>query len=110
MARWTKARILEHSQRIPELRADPAGPYAHHSAKLRAAHASGKHPGFGQRTRMSEEERREHARLVTMRYRARKAGNPIARDMLPAKQSDTSAWSVAEAWRPLDALLATRVG
>jgi hypothetical protein len=105
MARWTASRRKAHSKRIKALRADPAGPYAQAAARLAQSHADGRHPGFGRdRTRMTDEERREAQRLATMRWRARRDGRPITKNMLP--KTDTVAWSVAEAGKRLDAPLA----
>jgi hypothetical protein len=100
-AKWTPARRIAHSKRIRELRADPNGAYADAPRKLSEAHRAGKHPGFGQRTCMTGEQRREAGRLATMRYRARKAGKRVTRNMFPARPS----WpSVADACARLDAL------
>jgi hypothetical protein len=107
MARWTASRRKAHSKRIRALRADPAGPYRDHSAKLAQAHADGRHAG-SQRPKMTEAQRREHARPAQRRFRAKQTGKRITKDMYPVMLPKTDiggAWpSVAEAGRRIDAL------
>jgi hypothetical protein len=75
IARWTPERRKAHSKRIKALRAlGASGPYRDLGDKLRAAHRDGRHRGFGERTRMSDDERREAQRQATARWRARRRG------------------------------------
>jgi len=100
--KWSDQRKRAHSARIKALRADPVGPYADAPRKLSEAHKAGKHPGFGERTCMTDEQRRKSARLAQIRYRARQAGKRITQDMYLARPC----WpSVAEACKRLDAML-----
>jgi hypothetical protein len=100
---WTPARRKAHAVRIRQLRADPQGPYADQAAKLARAHAEGRHPGFGNRPVMSDDEHRTHNALAQRRYRARKAGQRITRAMFPAR----AYWPTVEAaCERLDAMLA----
>jgi hypothetical protein len=107
---WTTARKRAHSARIKALRAlGAAGPYVRQPQRLSQAHAEGRHNG-GNRVAMSDEQRRESARLATLRYRARRDGKPITRDMYPQRSS--IAFDVVAAGERLDAMLrrATDVG
>jgi hypothetical protein len=97
MARWTAARRRAHAARIRALRAlGPDGPYKNQPAKLAQAHRAGIHPGFGQRSRISEEERKQRAREATRRYRARKAGKAYESGWPSVAASSTEAAAVAD--------------
>jgi hypothetical protein len=102
--KWSLARRRKHSEHIRKLRAlGAAGPYARQPQRLSQAHAEGRHNG-GNRVAMSDEQRRESARLATLRYRARRDGKPITRAMYPQRSS--IAFDVVAAGERLDAMLA----